>query len=159
MQMFQKQIGACAVTTKLLDNTFALSIFYCRGVSHEENRVFGRSSSNATPPPQKKCKSCFLFVVSPSPNKAGKRRKTAKSRSSHDRKMDEAHEPFVPKIPYWPALSPLPTRSFPVEAKEPQKGLSWDQGVDLGPINPCLHIHVQSGMKVLCHYDNTFCHE
>ena len=56
VQLSQAILGACAMTTKYLDNKISLSKFCCRGVSHE-NKHFGRiflSAPKALPPPQKR---------------------------------------------------------------------------------------------------------
>ena len=48
-------LGACAMTTKFLDKIkFALSKFYCRGVSHEKQRFWTTFLSAPKAPPQKR---------------------------------------------------------------------------------------------------------
>ena len=59
-------LGACAMTTIFLDNKFALSTFYCHGVSHREKQRFGTiflSAPKAHPSQKHKfCLYCRLAV-------------------------------------------------------------------------------------------------
>ena len=50
---------------------FALSNFYCRGVSHEKNSIFGRFSSLLQGPPPLKSETFIFIVVSPCLKKKG----------------------------------------------------------------------------------------
>ena len=84
------------MTTKFLDNKFALSKFYCRGVSHEK-QCFGRFSSlPPRPHPLKKRKLYFYCRLAVSERWDGKKgRKEGRAKSAQKIRASKQEGPTM----------------------------------------------------------------